>query len=335
LILLEKSLRAARLKPISFSLGITAVQEAKDAAADGLLTLSLSEASVELQVSIKGGVAALRTLEGAYETEGTEKRVDADVITREVRITLGQLPKDLRGLVNRIRVFGRPELTEPLVRQITPFAREMGLLLDIGLAPKVHGLNGEANNQSNLLAALGLAVRHLAGTPSEFEFLPPKQHPLAQALARFSSRKIAYAGGAVGSVALVVGALFAWQQWTLSAQESRWRTMRPRVEAIDALQQQTRKFRPWYDESVRSLRILRQLTEAFPDDGSVTAKTLEVKNLTEISCSGQARDMEALLQLQTRLRAASQITDLQVRDKRGTSPVLFNLTCRWSEGGQP
>ena len=42
--------------------------------------------------------------------------------------------------------------------------------------------------------------------------------------------------------------------------------------------------------SFQSLSILRQLTLAFPEDGEVTAKTIEIHDGSTVSCSGTARD---------------------------------------------
>src|SRR2546430_9043370 len=64
-----------------------------DTATTEIYTLSLHDAlpicekSVALQVSCGGGIAALRTLEGTLETEGGNRRLDADVVAREIRIT--------------------------------------------------------------------------------------------------------------------------------------------------------------------------------------------------------------------------------------------------------
>ena len=69
LVVLDSALRAARLKPVSFSLGIVALQPAGTEASGGVLALTIGESHVGLQVTSGGGVAALRTLEGALEME--------------------------------------------------------------------------------------------------------------------------------------------------------------------------------------------------------------------------------------------------------------------------
>ena len=67
------------------------------------------------------------------------------------------------------------------------------------------------------------------------------------------------------------------------------------MQQLEGVQDQIRQYRPWFDESVRGLTILRCLTEAFPEDGSVTAKTVEIRDLNAVTCTGIARDCQALL----------------------------------------
>src|SRR6185437_1286636 len=102
---LEQVLRAAKLKPVSFSLGVTALQPAGAGDSRGVLALVIGESHVELQVTAGGGVAALRALEGAMEMEDGVRVLHGDLIAREIRITLGQLPGDLRDSVKQVRIF--------------------------------------------------------------------------------------------------------------------------------------------------------------------------------------------------------------------------------------
>ena len=334
LTLLEKVLRAARLKPLSFSLGVAALQEVDEESAAGLLTLAVEESCIDLQVSSWGGVVALRALENVIETEGAERHIDADLVIREIRITLGQLPKELRETVRRIKVFGRADLTRPLIEGMTPLAEEMGLRVQLGTLSQVEGYEAQGSDQANAVVAVGLAARRLAGRPTVFEFLPPRVSAWNLAAAKFSSRRLLYAGASAAAAVLLIGGAFLWQQWRLSNLEAQWRTIQPRVDNVEMLQQQARKFRPWFDESVRSLRIIRRLTEAFPEDGAVSVKTLEIKKLDEVSCRGQARDNPALLKLLDQLHDAAQIANLKVQQvqSQGKSPLLFNLSFRWIEG---
>ncbi|MDB6030331.1 MAG: type pilus assembly protein PilM, partial [Verrucomicrobiales bacterium] len=91
---LERALKAARLKPVTMSLGLSALQPPE--LPEGVLALLPLETSVALQVSYGGGVIALRSLEGAVEAEAGLKQIHGDAVAREIRITLGQMPAELR-----------------------------------------------------------------------------------------------------------------------------------------------------------------------------------------------------------------------------------------------
>jgi hypothetical protein len=107
----------------------------------------------------------------------------------------------------------------------------------------------------------------------------------------------------------------------------------PRVLELEHLQQQNRHFRPWFDERARSLSILRALSEAFPEDSSVSARTLELREPGSVSCSGIARDQEALLKTLDRLRASPEVAGLKVDQMRGRSPMQFTFNFQWNPGG--
>jgi hypothetical protein len=109
--------------------------------------------------------------------------------------------------------------------------------------------------------------------------------------------------------------------------------MAPKVRELDTVQQQIRQYRPWYDENVRGLTILRQLTQAFPDDGVVSAKTVEIRDLSTVTCTGQTKDYQALLKTLERLRGTSGISDVRLSQIRGKSPMQFTFDFRWNEGG--
>ena len=78
---------------------------------------------------------------------------------------------------------------------------------------------------------------------------------------------------------------------------------------------------------------MRQLTTAFPEDGAVTAKTVEIHDGSQVNCSGTARDNAALLRTLSQLRAAEGVTDLKVDQIRGKSPIQFTFDFHWGKGG--
>ena len=329
---LEQVLVAARLKPVSFSLLIAALQPPAATESEGVLALVVGENRVDLQITCGGGVVALRSLEGAIEMDGPRRQIDTELLTREIRLTLGQLPAGFREAVAKIRVFGRAGWTQPLAGEIAAIARRMGLPVEVRTVAQVEGVNALASIPENTLPALVMALRSLDGNPSSFEFLPPKVNPWLQLTERFSSRRILWTSVTAGSAILLILLAFFVQYMWLAVLESKWHRIEPRVTEIDGMQQNIRKFRPWFDNSARTLTILKKITEAFPEDGAVSVKTLEIKDLADVSCSGVAEDNQALLKLLDRLRDANHIEDVKVQQVRGKSPLQFTFDFHWSEG---
>ncbi len=329
---LEQVLVAARLKPVSFSLLVTALQLPSAAESEGVLSLVVGENRVDLQITCGGGVVALRSLEGAIEIENGQRQIDTDLLTREIRLTLGQLPAGFREAVTRIRVFGRTEWTQPLADEIAAIAGRMGLPVELQPIAQVDGVGALASIPESAPPALVMALRSLEGNPTGFEFLPPKVSPWMELAARFSSRRVFWSSATAGAAILLILLAFLVQYTRLSILESRWHAIEPRVTEIDGMQQNIRKFRPWFDNSARTLTILKNLTQAFPEDGVVSAKTLEIKDLSEVSCSGVADDNQALLKLLDRLRAAPHVEDVKVQQVRGKSPLQFTFDFHWSDG---
>ena len=335
LVALEQALRAARLKPVSFSLGITALQPAGTEVSNGVMALAIGESNVGLQVTAGGGVVALRALEGALEAEGSQRVLHADLISREARITLGQLPAELRETVRRIRVFGPRDLAQQLVDEMELRLDATGLKVESVGRYAARDFGIQLPPDTAVSPALSLAARRLAGLPAVFELLLPRVTPLQQMAARYSSGKLRMVISAAAAAALVVGGLFFYQQFQLWQLESQWAKLQPTKKQLDGIQEQIRQYRPWFDESVRCLTILRGLTEAFPEDGSVTAKTVEIRDLNAVTCTGTARDRQVLLKTIENLRKLNQFKDVALGPIRGQSPAMqFTFSLQWNEGGR-
>jgi hypothetical protein len=351
LAVLEQVLAAAKLKPISFALGLTALQPPMFVVPplggstnfppeggttnenDGVLALAVGESQVSLQVTSGGGVAALRGLEGAIENEAGRRLLHGELVAREARITLGQLPVELRESVRQIRIFGPRDLAQQLADEMELRFEPAGLVVEAvaAYAPDEFGvlLPPEASPS----AAFSLAARLLAGQSPAFEFLPPKPTALEQFLAKYPSGRFRTAGTVAAAAVALAGGLFLVQEVQLLWLRSQWSGMSAKVRELDGLQQQIRQYRPWFDESYRDLSILKQLTLAFPEDGVVTAKTVEIREGNVVSCSGNARNNAALLRMLTQLRARDGVKDLKVEQIRGKAPIQFTFEFHWNQGG--
>lgn len=332
---LEQVLQVARLKAVSFSLGITALQPPGPESAEGVLALAIGESHVALQVSAGGGVAALRALEGTVESEGSRRVLHADIVGREARITLGQLPGDLRSSIRSIRIFGPRDLAQQLADEVELRLESSGLKAEpvTRYAPGQFGATLPA--EAAVSPALSYAAERLAGQPGPFDFLPPRVTPWQQMAKRYSSGKLRTSLTAAAAVLLLVGGVFFYQQCQLWRLKAQWSKMSTTVGELEGLSRQISQYRPWYDETVKGLTLLRSLTQAFPEDGSVTAKTVEIRELSTVVCTGTARNYQALLQTVQRLRTNPQIREANLGPTRGQSPALqFSFSFVWAEGGR-
>jgi hypothetical protein len=330
---LEQVLAAAKLKPASFALGLAALQSPGEETSNGVLALAVGESQVSLQITCGGGVAALRALEGAIETEAGRRELNTEFVARESRITLGQLPAGLRETVKRVRIFGPRELAQQLADEMELRFEPMGLSVEVVAAYAPHEFGVTLPPDASLSAAFSLAARRLTGQWPAFEFLPPKATAWQQINKKYSSGKMRSVGAIAAGVVLIIGGLFGIQQFQLMRLNSQWSAMSSKVHELEGLQAQIRQYRPWFDDSFRSLSIIREVTMAFPDTGEVTAKTMEIRDGTVVSCSGDAQNNGALLGMLSRLRKAESVTDLKVDSMRGKTPMQFTFDFHWNNGG--
>lgn len=329
---LQLALKAAQLRPASFVLGITSLlgTEAQEAA----LVLLVGEKEIGVEVHSGGGVAALRVLDGMLESEGGQRQLNSAGLAREIRITLGQLPTELQGTVRKVRIFASGELGQRFVREMTPKLEAMGLKVESASATTVDRFVGEVPPTIAVSPALSAGAEILRRGRSRFEFLPPKVNPWMQLAGRFSSRKLAGTAATAGAIALIVIAAFSVQQMELSKLESKWATIEPKKTEVEEMQGQIRKFRPWFDESFRSLSIFKKLAESFPEDGAVSVKTVEIREPSMVACTGTARDSAALTRVLDQLRSVKQVADLKIDSVRGKAPLQFTFNFHWLERGE-
>jgi len=331
--LVEAVLRAAQLRPESFTIGLGALQP--PAGDRGVLALAIGENHVGLQISAGGGLVALRALEGALELQSGQRKLQADVVVREIRITLAQLPADLRQTIRQVRIFGSRDLGQQLADEIDLRLESSGFEVEVATSYASGEFPVQVAPATPVSAATSLAVHNLAGQRPLFEFLPPHVSAWQRYAARYSSGKLQKAGLAAGLAAALVGGAFLFQEWQLHRLRAEWKGMEKQVAEIKELQKKLTQFRPWHDQSMRGMAILRRITEAFPEDGTVTAKILEIRDPGVVTCTGTARDYPSLLGTVKRLRAAPEIPEVNLGPTRGNTPALqFTFSFIWNQGGK-
>lgn len=332
---LEQVLTAARLKPASFGLVITALQPPAGGKSNGVLALAIGESSVGLQVTTGGGVTALRAMEGSLENEGGRRTLHTDVIAREARVTLGQLPAELRAQVQRIRIFGPRELAQQLADEMELRFDPMGLKVDMVTAYAPNEFGVTLPPETSLSPAFSVAARALTQEKPVFEFLPPKPTLVEQLVTKYSSGRLRTAGAvAVGVAALVLG-LFLFQQIQLWRLRSQWSDIEAKVTDLQKIQGQIQQYQPWYAGDYRSLAILRELSLAFPQDGVVTAKMISIRDDGTVNCSGNTQDSAALLGVEASLSKLPGVTQVHRESIQGSKPPLrFVFSFKFNGGAQ-
>jgi hypothetical protein len=328
---LERVLRAAKLKPVTFAIGVTTLQPTAGDQ-DRVISLAIRASNVDLQVSGGGGIIALRSLDGAIETQGPQRRISSDLIAREIRITLGQLPNGVADGPGKIRIFGQGEMTRQLVTDISPRLAAMGLKTEA--VERVTSANFDKPLPSDIAAspAVALAAAWVRGTDTKPDFLPPKVQPWQQMLSSgMSKKRLVWAAEAAAAAVVCVIVAFIWQQWEISTLTSKWKAIEPRVTELTADQDQIKKFRGFYDQSFRDLRILKLLTDAFPDDGAVSAKSIDVRDLANVTCVGVARDNDSYVRAFDKLSNDTNDISHVHNEVRGQKPMQFALTFQFGE----
>jgi hypothetical protein len=320
---LSEVLKQAGLKPVSYTLGLTALPEAVAGVGKGRITLWLEPKGATLLISAGGGIAAFRTLEATIESEVGEKVINGTALARELRITFEQVPAGLRDEVRRLALFGDPAMVAQFAEVVAGWARDAGLEIQT-TAATARPAGEEMVEQ--------LGRRYLSEGAPALEFLPPRPSRWALLMARYNSKRLATAGFGAAAAALVVGIGFGWQEFRLWSLRSEWQGMAVQVKDLDAVQARIREFRPWYDASYRNLTIFKRVVECFPDNGSVTAKAFEIHSPATVSVTGTARDNASLLRTLDLLRQAKEIRGLKIEQIRGKTPAQFTFTFRWIGG---
>lgn len=331
---LEKALRAAQLKPVSFSLGISALDGSRGDSSHGAMTLGVGSNTLELEVSQDGGIVALRSLEGNIEAAVAQKHIDSDAVARDIRVTLGQLPTPLGESIRTVRIFARGEMARQFVGEITARLQTMGLRVDTADRASAAEFGTAPSAEFALSPALAVAANYVRGVLSGPELLPPKVSPLQQWMAsNIATRKLGWAGAAAVGVAACVAGLFFYQQVQLTAWSARLNKLEPEAKVVRDARKQMLNYEPWFDETYSGLRIIKTITEKFPESGVVSAKSLQIRNLTDVTCTGIAQDNREYFAMITRLRGAQGITNINNGPMIGNPPnVQFSFTLQWMGG---
>jgi type II secretory pathway component PulM len=318
---LERMLHAAGLKPVSITLAVTSL--GPNHTDSGAVVLLAAENAIDLCVTTRGGVAALRALEGPTDQGADGFEFDAEALARELRITLRQLSETSASEVGQIHLAGPAALTGPLRDE----------LADCQPLPELPVSLDDYSDVPNEATwpAYGAAARRVRGDKPVFEFLPPRLSPLKRFVSGAANRGVRWLTPVAVAAFLLISGLFLYQHQRLEHLESRWEEMRENVAGLEETQNRIRAYRDWFSDGAPSLEIAQALTEAFPEEGSVWARTVSLKGRGQVTCTGHARSDAAWLAMLSNLRQTQSVTELKVGQVSGDAPLQFSISYCWKD----
>lgn len=324
---LQKVFKAAKLRPVSLTIGIASLQNGP--AISGKVVLRLKESGIEFLIRAGNGIAALRCFQSDMHLDDEET---VKTIVREIRISLGQLDENLRKTMHEAIVYGTEERFLPLLQDLQDASESLNLTIKRENLSEELPLAHSPRLESSWFPLAKTTLRFLSSEPPELEFLPPQVSRLQQISQRVTSKGNLVLSGAVAAIFLLAGSAFLWQHVRLLRLETEWNAIENPTARVEALQQNIKKFRPWYVHSANSLSAIKILTEAFPEEGTVWAKLIQIQDPNRVTCSGFARSNGEWLAMVDRLNASGQAADLLVQQKMGEQPLQFVFNFRWVEG---
>ena len=243
--------------------------------------------------------------------------MDAATLERELRITLGQFPQSSRRQLTTLRTAKLPGASS---EQPVPISEHRSLA----------GLNVVDGTETSDLFVPIASSFFLKGT-SPLEFLPSISSRFDKIYGQFNSRRNLWVG--LMSVVALTAIAFLYQIFRLDDLQKDWNRMKDRVAVVEAAQGKIREFRPWFDSSVPSLTTARAITRAFPETGEIWLKQLNIRNDSKVMATGSSRDQNSLLAALRELRETSGISELELKSRQGSDPILFSLEFDWNPAG--
>jgi hypothetical protein len=156
-----------------------------------------------------------------------------------------------------------------------------------------------------------------------------------QLVTKYSSGRLRTTGAVAAGVAALVLGLFLFQEIQLWRLRSQWSHIQAKVTGLQVIQDQIHEFQPWHPGDFRSLAILRELSLAFPETGTVTAKVIGTRDDGTVNCSGNAQDNASLLEVQANLSALPGVSDVHLEQSRGNKPpIQFVFSFKFNGGVQ-
>jgi hypothetical protein len=311
--LLQAGLRALAVVPATTALANERLAEAR---------LVLGLRSCDLMVTAGGGIVLLRRIAGA-DSDALPQGAGLEVLPGEVRISLRQLPAGIRAGLKGLAVTG----SAPAVAAAVQALQEEAGADPWRPQPEVVATSPARRCCERLGAAGG------SGQQLSVAILPVLVPSSRSWLRGWRPRQVAAAVGVLAALLLLGFGLLLRQRWALSTAREQWSAIGPRAEAIGALRKDAKAHAAWLSDQPLSLDVLRAVTLAFPEAGTVWATRFEIKEGGHVTLAGKAASRDAWLPTLDALRQTPGVRELRVSQARsptdGKSPMTFALSFTW------
>ncbi|CAN5232770.1 hypothetical protein BH09SUM1_BH09SUM1_14880 [soil metagenome] len=315
---LSNVFRHAKLKLTAITVGAAVLAIKKPEPVSAVLVAS--DRSIDFAVAANGGIAALRAL----AIPGEEAEADAQDLARELRLSIRRSVAYKAGGVRSVHLYGQAARRQWLLELLRPgFASQ-----EVSLVANTEG--GDANGFESSAAAEAAARIALSGGTFPLQFYHARPVGIHGFASRLRQRGMLLRVAGIAAVCFfLLMCAFAYRQIRLSSLRSQWSEMSPQVVRLEAIQEDIRRWRPWFDADPNSLNIMQSVTSAFPENGQTWARLVQVRDQNIVSCMGFGKTNEDCLKLFEALRKTKGIQDLKVSQIRGEKPVQFSITFRW------
>ncbi|MFM1942978.1 MAG: hypothetical protein RI897_1960 [Verrucomicrobiota bacterium] len=285
------------------------------------INVLVNDKHIDLVVLLGGGIAALRSI----PVQNGSLRPDH--LNRELRITLGRLPQEVRSQLNKARFLGEPASASALFESARETLNKLGLQ---GIIPSPTHESAATTPLEHSPVAIAAARHHLHGLPLLFEFVAPETNRIQLFLRRYDTRKNRWIAAAMLAAILLPLVSVLLRSHAEKSLTREWNSIQPTVRELEDLQTKIRLFRPWFDPNTPTVQLLHALVSGYPDTGDVWATRIDIKDDNQIACTGFARDQLAWLDFLERLGKQQGIANLQVRSVRGEQPLQVDFNFNWN-----
>ena len=332
---LQRTLRLVGIKRLLVTLVAVPQPGSTPLAGPGAFLL-LGPGTADFGVTAGGGLVLLRRL-ATNPPEATRNVFDVQALLSEVRMTLGQLPAEVRRNLHTIEIHGPATLAGTLAGKPVAGLPSGCWQLPAVAAPEVAGTPRDVLTERCEQAARCV----LAGQPLTLALAPVLAAQATGFFRHWTRRQLVTAAVGPLLLFLIVAILVIVQHVQVATLRTRWQAMEPRTITVRGLIAEAKSRKPWMNDQPETLVLLRALTDAFPKRGTVWATRLEIRDRRDVAVAGKAATREAWLQMLDTLRRMPGVTNLRVADARdtgdGRTPLTFALGFRWQPvlGGQP